>query len=209
MPCRITGGNIVVGRGYSVPEGVLGDRGKALEEQFFARQDEELKRQLRERRRADDARESLAAALDVDPSAVPDELIALDLSPESVAAFAMVPLVVVAWADGQIDEKERSAILAAAEQAHVEAGSPSYKLLADWLQRQPPSTLIDAWNSYAAAISESVGDEAREEIRRDVIHRARAVAEATGGILGFGSKVSTREEQALLEIEGAFQRGPS
>ena len=192
-----------------MPEGILGDRGKALEEQFFARQDEELKQQLRERRRAEDARDLLAAALDIEPSAVPDELIVLDLSPESVAAFSMVPLVVVAWADGEVDDKERSAILVAAEQAHVEAGSPSHRLLEGWLQRQPPGSLIEAWKSYAAAISQSVGDEARAEIRRDVTHRARQIAEAAGGILGLGSKVSAKEERALSEIESAFQRGPS
>lgn len=189
-----------------MPQGPLGDRGKALEEQFFARQDAALVEQLRARQRAEGARDSLAAALGVDQAAVPDELIALDLDPESVTAVSMVPLIVVAWADGRIDDKERSAILAAAAQVGIDSGSATHELLAGWLQREPPRALLDAWKGYVTAICDSLGVEARQELQSDVVGRARAVAEAAGGLLGLVGKVSEQEERALREIEGAFSQ---
>jgi hypothetical protein len=189
-----------------VPEGFLADRERALEEQFFARQDVRLIQQLREHQRAENARDLVAVALGVDRSAVPDELTGVELAPESVAAFAMVPLIAVAWADGRIDEKERTAILAAAEEAGIASGSAPYELFTGWLERQPPSPLLDAWKAYVAALCGGLSSEARLELQRHVSGRARRVAEASGGLLGFGGKVSEREEQALREIEEAFRQ---
>ena len=41
-------------------------------------------------------------------------------------------------------------------------------------------------------------------MREKILGRARAVAEAAGGILGFGSKISPEEEVVLAELEKAF-----
>ena len=106
-------------------DGVL----KEGEEQFFARRDAQLVEELKERQRAEDARDSLASALAIDRSSVPDELIALGLDPGELTALPLVPLVVVGWADGQPDDKERTAIFAAAAQAGIDAERAAYHLL--------------------------------------------------------------------------------
>ena len=186
-------------------DGVLKERGKSLEEQFFARRDAQLVEELKERQRAEDARDSLASALAIDRSSVPDELIALGLDPGEIAALPLVPLVVVGWADGQLDDKERRAILAAAGQDGIDAESVAYRLLERWLEQQPSGTLVAAWKSYASALCESLAPEARQELQRDVVERARRIAEAAGGLLGRIGKVSGQEERALQDIEGAFQ----
>ena len=187
-------------------DGILEERGKNLEEQFFARRDARLVEELKERQRAEDARDSLASALGIDRQSVPDELIALGLDPEELTAFSLVPLVVVGWADGHLHDKERRAILAAAAEAGIDAESAPYRLLARWLEQQPPDTLVTAWRSYVSALCGSLSPEARQELQRDVVGRARRVAEAAGGLLGLGSKVSVREERALQDIESAFER---
>jgi hypothetical protein len=186
-------------------DGILKERGKSLEEQFFARRDAQLVEELKERQRAEDARDSLASALGIDGQSVPDELIALGLAPEEITAFSLVPLVVVGWADGHLDDKERRAILAAAAQAGIDAESAPYRLLVRWLDQQPPDTLIAAWRSYVSALCGSLSPEARQELQRDVVGRARRVAEAVGGLLGLGGKVSVREKRALQDIESAFE----
>jgi hypothetical protein len=43
---------------------------------------------------------------------VPDRLAALNLGGDTLAALFLAPLVMVAWADGGIDDKERGAVLA-------------------------------------------------------------------------------------------------
>ncbi len=184
-------------------DGVRKARGES-EEQFFARRDAQLIEELKERQRAEDARDSLASALAIDRSSVPDELIALGLDPGEIAALPLVPLVVVGWADGQLDDKERRAILAAAGQDGIDAESVAYQLLERWLEQQPSGTLVAAWRSYVSALCESLAPEARQELQRDVVERARRIAEAAGGLLGRG-KVSGQEERALQDIEGAFE----
>jgi len=44
----------------------------------------------------------------------------------------------------------------------------------------------------------------RTEMRERVLGRARSVAEAAGGFLGLGSKVSEAEEQVLDELDLAL-----
>ena len=47
-------------------------------------------------------------------------------------------------------------------------------------------------------------EERREALRGETIERARAVAKATGGFLGFGNKISDEEESVLTALEAAF-----
>jgi uncharacterized membrane protein YkoI len=106
-------------------EEFLGDRRKALEEEFFAKQNQRLLRQFRETMAVKAKHEALAAASGITDAAVLEQLAAVDLSSETMAALALVPLVEVAWADGTLDAKERSALLAAAEDAGLSQDSAS------------------------------------------------------------------------------------
>jgi uncharacterized membrane protein YkoI len=106
-------------------EEFLGDRRKALEEEFFAKQNQRLLRQLRETTAAKATHDALAAASGITDAAVLAQLAAVDLNSETMAALALVPLVEVAWADGTLDAKERSALLAAAEDAGLSQDSAS------------------------------------------------------------------------------------
>jgi uncharacterized membrane protein YebE (DUF533 family) len=62
-------------------------------------------------------KEALAAASGITDDAVLDRLAAFNLGADTLAALSVAPLVVVAWADGGIDDKERSAVLAGAAEA--------------------------------------------------------------------------------------------
>jgi hypothetical protein len=42
-------------------------------------------------------------------------------------------------------------------------------------------------------------------LKADLIQRARAVAEATGGSIGRKSKISLREHDVLAKLESAFE----
>jgi hypothetical protein len=43
-----------------------------------------------------------------------------------------------------------------------------------------------------------------ETLRREILERAGDVARASGGLLGFGEKVSPTEQAVLAELEHAF-----
>jgi tellurite resistance protein len=113
-------------------------------------------------------------------------------------------LVIVAWADGAIDKKEKSAILQAATSMGVPTDGPGYALLQSWLEHKPPAKLLHAWEAYVAALAADLSPEQREDMKTDVVERARRVAEAAGGFLGIGPKTSASEEEALQRLARAF-----
>lgn len=182
----------------------LSDRGRALEEAFFAQQNEALRQRLRAAGDAAAQRQAFAAASGITDDAVLDKLIGLGIGAETLAALSLVPLVLVAWADGSIDAKERGAVLSGAEAVGIDRKHPSRELLEGWLAKRPPAELAATWKGYIHAVSPTMDAAARDVLRRDLLGRARSVAEATGGVLGLGRRVSDTEEAVLRDLEAAF-----
>jgi tellurite resistance protein len=182
----------------------LGSRRKALEESFFAKHNEKLRRALKEKESAKTKKEALSAASGISDDAVLEELVRQDIDSDTVAALALVPLVEVAWADGNIDDKERTAVLSAAEQAGLSRESAAFQLLEGWLAVQPGRRVMAAWKDYVGSLANTLSPQAKATLRQDLLGRARAVAKAAGGFLGLGSKVSRSEQAVLDELEQAF-----
>ena len=180
---------------------ILGDRGKALEDIFFAKESEKLREAMREKEEAQNKKEALSAASGISDDAVLEQLVALEIRSDTLAALSLVPLVEVAWADGTMDDSERSAILSAAADSGLSAESAS--LLEGWLATQPSSKVLSAWKNYVSALTSTMDAAARDSLKQELLSRARAVAESAGGFLGIG-KISREEEEKLEELERAF-----
>lgn len=182
---------------------ILADRKRALEEQFFARQERELVERVRREAATKERRQALAEASGIRDPAVLDRLEALDLDGVTVVALGLVPLVEVAWADGTLHARERDAVLRAAEEAGVAVSTAAYVLLESWLKQPPGAELLEAWQEYAGALAATLDENERQAFRHDLVERARGVAAAAGGILGIG-KVSDAEEAVIAEMETAL-----
>jgi hypothetical protein len=183
---------------------ILRDRGKSLEDEFFRREDQRLIQKLEQIRAAQTNREALAKAAGIRNPDVVEKLLQLGVKAETVAALALVPLVEVAWADGELDRRERGAILDRARESGLAAGSVEHTLLEAWLDRRPDPKLLTAWTHLVRGVSEQLGREESARLKANLLDRARAVATASGGVLGMGSKVSSAEAAILLQLEGAF-----
>ena len=183
---------------------ILRDRGKSLEDEFFRREDQRLMQKLEQMRAAETNREALAKAAGIGNPAVVDKLLELGVKAETVAALALVPLVEVAWADGELDRRERGAILDRARESGLAAGSVEHALLEAWLDRRPDPKLLTAWTHLVRGVSEQLGREESARLKANLLDRARAVATASGGVLGMGSKISSAEAAMLAQLEGAF-----
>lgn len=181
---------------------ILGDRRKALEESFFTKENEKLRRALREKAALKKKEQALSELSGIRDEGVLARLVALDIGSDTLAALTMVPLVQVAWADGDVDEKERTAILEAAEEVGVHKASPSADLLEDWLKVKPDREILEAWKEYVDALSAALSAEEAKKFRSSLLTLSRAVAEASGGVLGFGPKISRAEKAVLDELEG-------
>jgi len=183
---------------------VLRDREKALEDQFFQRHNEELKQKLRDKQNREELQGELSRIKVFANEETLDRMIELGLNIDTWAAVSLVPLVEVAWASGRVEAKERTAVLTAAEANGVLPGSPSHQLLTSWLETKPDTRLLETWAGYVKQLCTQLAPAERHALRDELIGRARHVAEAAGGFLGLGNKVSPAEEAALEKLSGAF-----
>lgn len=181
----------------------LGDRKKSLEETFFAKQNAALLERMRAQREKQSRAEEIARVSLIQDREVVEKLVELGLDAASWVALSLVPLVEVAWVDGVIDARERNAILAAAAKHGIEPGSPSRAMLESWLDARPPAALFAAWGAYAAGLAAKLSDAERATVRREIVERARKVAQSAGGMLGIAS-ISDAEKRVIAELEKPF-----
>jgi len=180
------------------------DRRKALEESFFAREDRKRVEELKAKMQAKEERANLAAASGLSDEEALEHLAKAGISAETLVAFSLVPLVVVAWADGSLDGREAEAVLRAAADSGVVEGTPAWEMLRGWLVTMPDPGLMAAWKDYVFALKAELKDIAVLELKNLVLTRARTVAESAGGFLGMGKKVSGAEQSVLEDLESAF-----
>ena len=183
----------------------LGDRRKALEEAFFAKQNAKLLEKMRAETEAASARDTLAKISGIESDAVLDKLQQLGIEADAWAAMSLVPLVEVAWADGTVDDSERQAVLSAAEASGITSESPSHALLASWLDERQDGSLLEVWEAFITGLSAALSPADREALKTQVMGRARDVADATGGFLGLGNKTSATEQAVLTRLAKSFE----
>ncbi len=108
----------------------------------------------------------------------------------------LVPLIKVAWADGQITRPERQMIFDSLSEMNIPGSEENLRTLAEWLELRPDEQF------FAAALQtlrDEMGDgdrDAAADRKYDIISRCTLVAEASGGNAGFsGSGVRICDEE--------------
>ena len=172
------------------------DRGRGLEEEYFRKREAELVEKLRQRHAADASRQQLSEQAGVADTEILQDLQELGYTPETVSLLYLVPLVEVAWAEGGVSDRERELIVEAARARGIEAGSTADALLTEWLTTEPSEQVFERNLRVIRAILAARPEAEREASRSDLLSTATAVAEASGGVLGF--RAVSPEERALL-----------
>jgi hypothetical protein len=178
----------------------LNNAGKSLEDLFFAKEDARLLEQLRAKAKRDERRKALRDVIQIQDEGLVDHLLELGLGPETILAVTLIPLAMVAWADGSIEPKEREAIQRAAAEKGIVPGSIAGEVLNKWLTEPLDADLVDTWKRYIQTMWPSLTPHERAEVRKMGLDRARAVAEAAGGFLGLGSRISAQEKAVLDDL---------
>ena len=182
----------------------LKERRQCLEEEFFRRQNQQSLDRMKKELQQHNTRDGLRQASGMDNDAVLDKMLEIGLTAETVAALSLVPLIHVAWADGQMQDSESSAILRGAEGKGITKSSPAWDVLSSWLKEPPAPTLFEAWRSYVQAMGKELLNESQFAIlKTQIVNFAQGVAEAAGGFLGLGT-IAKAEGDALAQIEAAF-----
>ena len=179
----------------------LGDRGHALEEEYFWRKEKELIARLREAARRQKETHNLQELLGTMDDKLPTELQAVGITPETLALLHLAPLLEVAWAEGAVNARERELILAMAERRGVAPNSPTYERLVGWLDQRPEQELFDRACEGARLLLAGLPPDERNTATKDLVKSCTLVAEAAGGILGMVA-ISSEEREALAHITG-------
>ena len=177
----------------------LGDRGHALEEEYFWRKEKELIARLREQARRQKETHDLQKLLGTRDDTLPTELRAAGITPETLVLLHLAPLLEVAWAEGEITARERELILAMAERRGVTPESPTHERLVGWLDQRPEPELFDRACEGARLLLAKLQPDERSATTKDLVKNCTLVAEAAGGILGMGA-ISPEEREALAHI---------
>ncbi len=186
-------------------EVTLEERGRALENQFYEKENAEKLQAMKGKLDTQKSKDELRKASGMTDEAVLDKLVALGLRANTIAALSLVPLIQVAWADGTVQDNERTAILQGAHGKGLEQGTDGYTLLQAWLSKRPSDALYEAWEAYIKALASQLNDEQNRLLKNQIVGFAKMVAASAGGFLGIG-RVSASEEKVLARIETAFHR---
>jgi uncharacterized tellurite resistance protein B-like protein len=185
-------------------KGIFERREAAFEAEYFSRKDAELIDKLKAvfHKRVD--KQSIRDATGVTDDALLDRLVELNLDGELMAAFNLLPVIEVAWADGQVDEREVQAVLSAAEQHGLRPGGKAYAMLETRLREGPSKEARKIWYHYAETLRHTLTPAQLEEFRKDLVQTCRRVAEASGGVLNLAFQVSPTERRVIEAVERAL-----
>ncbi|HEY3802717.1 MAG TPA: hypothetical protein VGL61_08905 [Kofleriaceae bacterium] len=186
-------------------EVTLEERGRALENQFYDKENNDKIAAMKAKLDSQGSKDELRKVSGMTDDAVLEKLVHLKLTANTIAALSLVPLIQVAWADGTVQDNERTAILQGAHGKGLDKGSPGYALLESWLAKRPSDELIEAWEAYIKALVGQLSDEQNRLLKNQIVGFAKMVAASAGGFLGIG-RVSASEEKVLGRIEAAFVR---
>jgi hypothetical protein len=185
---------------------LIAKRRGASEEDYFQRKERELIEKLRKRREAEAQRQELSEGTGTSNEEVLQTLQDLGYTRDTVLLLHLIPLISVAWADDKVTGPERELIIEAAKLRGIDEDSGAYKQLDDWLTNRPSEKFVDQTLRVIANLAETNTAEETATRRQNLLELATRVAAASGGILGFGNKISAEEQDVLDRIAARLEK---
>jgi hypothetical protein len=172
------------------------ERGRSLEDDYFRKKDRELIEKMRRAAAADAARQDLRSRTGLQDPELLQELEALGFTPETVSLLPLVPVVQMAWAEGNVSDAERKLLIQLARSRGIVDGSVADRTLSDWIERRPSPEVFERAMRLVRAMVAAPGQEGALTAD-DLVKYCENIASASGGIFGI-NRISA-EERALLE----------
>lgn len=172
-------------------------RPRAHEDAYFHKKDRELIERIRQQAKAQQELRELGERVGVTDPEVSRELAELGFTLETVKLLPLIPIVEMAWAEGGVTPAERKMVVDVARARGIEEGSAADQQLVEWLDRQPAESVFRRAGRLISALFASGG---RFELTPDdLLKHCEAIADASGGLFGFG-RVSSEERATLVRI---------
>ena len=197
----------VTTEGISCPEkDVFAQRKIGLEEEYFRKKEQELLEQIRRRTALQAEREELAEATGIADEEILATMREMGYTRETVGLLHLVPLVQVAWASGSVTPRERELVLRLSEWCGVRKDSPAWEQLNNWLDDRPSDDFFLKTLRIIRCLLDFQTVKEQVTGRTDLISFCIRIANASGGFLGVGSKISEGEQAALDQIVEELNR---
>jgi hypothetical protein len=180
------------------------ERGRSLEEEYFRRKNRELVERMQLEARHEQARREMGAQIGLDDPEMLRELQKLGFTPETVPLLPLVPVVQVAWADGDVADAERSAIFKVARARGIAEGSAADHQLSAWLADRPAPEVFEGATRLIAAIVDGQGGGQGRVTADELVAYCESIASASGGLFGL-RRVSPEERELLSSLAGQLR----
>lgn len=176
----------------------LGRVEKAREEEYIRRHEQQLIEKLRKKLKYESETAALKAATGVDDEELLHHLAELGIDRDTVPVLHLVPLIEVAWADGEIQADELDLLRSAANEAGLKG--PAATLFESMLQTPPSRELCDSALRYINAMVKALPQDQANKATDNLVDLVYRVADAAGGVFGLWGRVEDSEKAALRHI---------
>ena len=178
----------------------LSDLKRAREEEYFRKKEQALEEENRQRALREAEKRELGAVIGISEEHLLTELLEGGFTAETIRLLYLIPALEVAWVDGSVSDSENACMVEFARVQGVEKGSPAYEQLLAWLKDKPRADFFESTLRLIGRVCGLQSPTGGEATVRKVMSYCSQIAEASGGWLGLGSKVSRPEGQILDRI---------
>jgi hypothetical protein len=117
-----------------------------------------------------------------------------------------IPLVQVAWANGKVTAREREWVLKLAGLRGAAPERPAYQQLTEWLENRPSDDFFQTSLRIIGYLLDTLPEKERQSARLNMVNFCTQIAVVSGGILGFGNKISEAERAVIDDIAAELER---
>lgn len=184
---------------------IFDDLKRSKEEEYFRKKEQGLIEKMRRQARLRAERQQLAEATGVADEEILHNLQELGYTRQTVLLLHLVPLLHVAWIDGDVTKGERRRIFELARARGIEEGSAGHEQLTDWLDHRPSDEFFRKTLRIIRDMLKVFPPEEQDASKRSLIEYCTHIATASGGILGLGRKVSQAEQALLRQVAAELE----
>ena len=132
-----------------------------------------------------------------------ERLVRLGFDAETACVLHILPLIQVAWANGEVSRRERRGILHVLKLREIPEGSRAWLMCESLLENRPTDAFLQSSReALRDLLSHSQAAQGQEE--RQLIDLCVDIAEASGGLFGLVRSVSATERSVIADIAATF-----
>lgn len=174
------------------------------EDKYFERKQSEWREDVRRNKRLEAIRkkekESIQQELQTSEE-VAKEALELGFDKDTARVLPLVPLIEMAWADGDVSSAEDRTVRELAKRFGLEPDSEAFDFLTLMLREEPSDVFFERVNGVVAELVDQNPD---NWDRNSLVEIVEQVAEASGGFFGLTDPINADEQELLEEFAELF-----